>query len=70
MRSVADDLRDESRRRLAELSPAARIALALALGDEDLAALCEARQISAGAARAILARSRRAGRQPSCCHDE
>ena len=33
MSSVADRLRDESRRRVLDMSPAARLALALRLGD-------------------------------------
>jgi hypothetical protein len=70
MRSVVDELREETRRQIADLSPVARIDLALALGDADLARLCDARQISVEAARAIIARSRRAGRRLSRCHDE
>lgn len=70
MRSVADDLREETRRRIADLPPAARIELALALGDADLASLRDARQISVEAARALIARHRRAGRRRSRCHDE
>jgi hypothetical protein len=70
MRSVADSLREDTRRRLADLSPAARLDLALELGEADVAALCEARGISPEAARALIVRSRRAGRRPSRCHDE
>jgi hypothetical protein len=66
MRSVADELRDEARRRDAALSPEARIELALRLGDDDARALAVARGISVAAARAEIARSRRLGRQPSC----
>jgi len=66
MRSVADQLRDETRRRNAALPPEARVALALALGDDDARALAAARGISTAEARAQIARSRRLGRQPSC----
>jgi hypothetical protein len=66
MRSVADELRDEARRRDEALSPEARIELALRLGDDDARALAVARGISVAAARAEIARSRRLGRQPSC----
>jgi hypothetical protein len=44
--------------------------LALQLGDADVAALCEARQICAEAAKALIVRRRCAGRRPSRCHDE
>lgn len=69
MRSVVDELREETRRRVERLSPTARIDLALELGDADVAALGDARGISAEAARTIIAGSRRAGRRPSRCHD-
>lgn len=70
MRSVADDLRDESRRRAADLTPEARLRQALELGDADVAALCDARQITVNEAKALIARSRRVGRQPSRSHDD
>jgi hypothetical protein len=69
MQSVADALRDETRRRTAALSPDARVQLALDLGEADVAALCEARDISTAEARATVARSRRLGRRPSRAHD-
>jgi len=69
MRSVADDLRAESRRRAADLTPEARLEQALDLGDADVAALCEARQLSAHDARALIRQHRRVGRRPSRAHD-
>jgi hypothetical protein len=70
MRSVADRLREEDRRRAAALSPAARVARALALGRRDLAAFrgtAPERMDPAEAARR-LERRRQAGRRPSRCH--
>lgn len=65
MRSVADQLREEDARRVLALEPAARIALALKLGDDDAALVAAARGISPAAARRLLARQRQAGRRPS-----
>ena len=70
MRSVADSLRDDTRRRTDALTPEARLALAFALGDEDAAALAATRGISVRAARALIARTRRIGRTPSCADDD
>ncbi len=42
---------------------------ALDLGDTDVAALCEARQLSALDARALIRQHRRVGRRPSRAHD-
>ncbi len=70
MRSAADQLRQDTRRRLATRSPWDRVTLALELGDADLAALVEARGVAPEAARAAFARSRRAGRRPSRSHDD
>jgi hypothetical protein len=70
MRSVADDLRDETRRQTAVLTPDGRVRLALELGDADVAALSSARQVSAEHARALIARSRRVGRHPSQAHGD
>jgi hypothetical protein len=70
MRSVADSLRDETRQQTRRLSPEARLERSLALGDEDVQALCDARGVSAPEARAIIARSRRAGRRPSRAHGD
>jgi hypothetical protein len=68
MRSVADTLRDATRRQTADLPPEARVALALALGDADVNALCESRGISVAEAKAVIALSRQVGRRPSQAH--
>jgi hypothetical protein len=65
MRSVADDLRLESRRATVHLSAADRIALALRLGDEDVARYRTVHRISEREARVRLARARQIGRVPS-----
>ena len=70
MRSVADLLRDGTRRETGELSPEARVQLAFRLGDGDLEALREARGLSIAHARAAFARSRRHGRRPSRSHGD
>lgn len=69
MRSVADDLRRESARELARLSPAERIALALQLGDEDVALYRAAHHVGDAEARATLRRARAHGRIPSRSND-
>jgi len=65
MTSVADQLRNESRRRVLEMSPAARLELALRLGDEDVTLFATANGLSEAEARLVLIRRRQAGRQPS-----
>jgi hypothetical protein len=65
MRSVADDLRCETRRDLARRTPAERIDLAFQLGDDDVALLGAARGLTREQARKAIARSRRVGRVPS-----
>ncbi len=65
MTSVADQLRDESRRRVLEMSPAARMELALRLGDEDARLFAAANGVPEAEARLALIRRRQAGRQPS-----
>ncbi len=65
MRSVADDLRSETARRVLEMTPADRVELALRLGDEDVALLRAARDLSEADARMTIRRARQAGRQPS-----
>jgi hypothetical protein len=69
MRSVADDLRAETRRRAANLTPEARLQEAFDLGDADVAALCEARDLSPHDARTLIRRHRRVGRAASCAND-
>lgn len=65
MTSVADQLRDESRRRVLEMSPAARVELALWLGDEDAKLFAAANGVTEAEARLALIRRRQAGRQLS-----
>ena len=65
MQSVADSLRDDTRRKTLALPPEERIQRALALGDADIAAMCEARDVTTAEARVIIARSRRQGRRLS-----
>jgi hypothetical protein len=65
MSSVADQLRDESRRRVLGMSPAERLELALRLGDEDARLFAAAHGLSEAEARLALARRRQAGRTPS-----
>jgi hypothetical protein len=69
MRSVADELRDDTRTMLAALTPAERVALALALGARDLETFRRASdppREPADAAR-LIERRRQAGRRPSRC---
>ena len=70
MRSVADTLRENTRRQTAKLSPEARVRLALELGDADLAVLCETRGLTIAEAREHIARSRRLGRRTSRAHGD
>jgi hypothetical protein len=63
--SVADQTAHEERARGAALSPAERVALALELGERDLAAYAHAHGLSPVAARRALERRRQAGRRRS-----
>jgi hypothetical protein len=67
MRSVADGLRRDEREAILTLSPAQRVALALALGGRDLELFRHAFRPPLGPeeARRILERQRQAGRRPS-----
>jgi hypothetical protein len=67
MRSVADDLRTEQRERLAALTAAERVRLALRLGARDLDAfrLAQDPPLDAAEAARVLARRRQQGRRPS-----
>lgn len=65
MRSVADELREDSRRRMMALTPDERLRLALLLGDADIALFQAAQSLTFVEARARLARSRQTGRVPS-----
>jgi hypothetical protein len=68
MRSVADALRDETRQQTLTLSPEARLERSLALGDQDVQALCDSRGLTVSEARAIIARNRQVGRRRSPAH--
>jgi hypothetical protein len=72
MRSVADRLREEDRQALARLSPTARVALALALGERDLELFRHARRpvLSRAEAARLLERGRQAGRRRARFLDE
>ncbi len=70
MKSVADDLRVETRERVAKMTPEERIALTARLAADDLRMLAIARQVSDDAARKLLADRRRAGRRRSGAIDD
>ena len=65
MRSVADDLRDELRQRVAAMTPEERMRLSFELGEADLTLLQAARGISRDEAKAIFKRTRQHGRRRS-----
>jgi len=69
MRSVADDLRREDVHRLKKLTVGERVALAYALGEEDLETLCRACGVTREQALARVRRARQAGRVHSRCMD-
>jgi hypothetical protein len=69
MRSVADVLRVETAPGVARLTPAERVALALRLGDDDIALYRVACGVSQVEARAALGRSRAIGRRRSPSND-
>jgi hypothetical protein len=64
MKSVADEARRETMRRVFGMSPAERVELAFRLGEEDLAAFQLANGLSRSEALAILRRNRQRGRTP------
>lgn len=72
MRSVVDQLRVEDREAVGSLSPAARVALALALGQRDLEWFRAAHDppLKRGEAAQRLERQRQIGRQRSRCIEE
>lgn len=72
MRSVADRLKAEDREALAALTPAERVALALALGARDLEAFRLTHQppLELAAAARELERRRQQSRRPSRCLEE
>jgi hypothetical protein len=65
MSSVGDKLRAEATREVGGLTPAARIALAFRLGDEDLESYRRHRNLTRQIALQHLRRQRRRGRRPS-----
>ena len=72
MRSVADRLRAEDRAALLALTPAERVALALALGERDLEIFRAAHHppLTREKAARLLDRQRQIGRRPSRCLQE
>ena len=69
MRSVADGLRDDTRRRDIARTPAERVDQALSLGDADCQLAAAYRGISLPEARRLLARGRQHRRTHSACHE-
>jgi hypothetical protein len=67
MTSVADHLRARTQAQVLALSPRARIALALSLGDDDLRLFVGTSGLDPAEARDRLRASRRHGRTPSAC---
>lgn len=72
MRSVADRLRVEEREAILRLTPAERVALALALGARDLETFRHAHTppLAPDVAARILERQRQIGRRRSRCLEE
>jgi len=69
MRSVADHLRIERAHMVAQLTAAERVALALRLGEEDLALHQLAHGSTEHHSRTALRRARAIGRTPSSSND-
>lgn len=69
MRSVADDLRSETREAAARLTADQRIALAMTLGDDDVAMYRAMHRLTDEAARTAVRRTRAVGRIPSRSND-
>jgi len=65
MRSVADDLRRRTMAHVLDLTPAARIELALSLGDDDLDLFVSTSGLDRDEARRRLMAQRHVGRAPS-----
>jgi len=65
MSRVAEELREESRKRLLRMTPAERLAEALRLGQRDIAAYAAAHGIDWHGARRELERAAQAGRRYS-----
>jgi hypothetical protein len=70
MKSVADALRDETRRRVSALTVTERIELALALGARDVELYAATCGIDREEARRRLRAARRLARRPSRCCEE
>ena len=69
MKSVADELRRRTLQTAARMTAGERVALALRLGDDDLALYRASQVLSAEEARTALRRTRAIGRMPSRSHD-
>ena len=67
MRSVADDLRDETIRDFAQLPVQDRVRIAYELGDRDLRAYAAEHQLTRNEALSLLQRHRILGRRRSRC---
>jgi hypothetical protein len=67
MKSVADELRERTRREVLAMTPDERLELAFALGDADLETYRLARGLSRDEARRELERRRQLGRRTSRC---
>lgn len=65
MSILADYLREQAADDVRRLEPAARVELALRLGDDDLAIYCEVAGIDPDEGRQRVMRQRQAGRRPS-----
>lgn len=65
MSSVLDDLRRETNAAVLQMTPGARLALAFALGDDDLELFASAHGLTRDDARRQLRANRGAGRAPS-----
>ena len=65
VRSVADDMRRRTLAQVLELTTAARIELALSLGDDDLDLFVRTNSLDRDEARRRLRAQRQAGRAPS-----
>jgi len=70
MKSVADALREATRRRLSALTAAERIELALALGAQDVELYAATAGLDRDEARRRLRAARRLGRASSPCSEE
>lgn len=68
MPPVGAILREDTARRVAAMSAEERLAAALALGDDDVAAYAATHGVPIADARRQLARSRQVGRRPSCAN--